>query len=561
MLLLLFGLASLFACIFAVLSFYLSQKNIKGPPRKIIFFKSLKISFLVTVFLSLLAIGIDHYIFPKIPLIGTNMPQPGVSDKIITSGCNMDSQLVCIYIAGFKGNYLYKEEIVDSWIIAKSIKDNIEQIILKSRKSELHLTFSINNILPEITSHIDTHTDARKIGKLLKADIVIWGSFEHHLPILPPKILPNITIINPPLGGPADIELAGLTVHKSNVGELEFYAENIFRPIGLSHLFIGLGYFIKNDFTLAIEQFESGLKQNNGATHLMGEDAFYYFLGNSYLSLYESTIDTTMITKSICSFLTALEIKPNDTYYYNDLGIAYDYAGKFIKSEEVYNKSIQIDPLFLSPLNNLAVVYYEQKKDSQAVYIWNKLLKLDSLNVTSYINLGKYYFFEGRDHLKALIYTKRAASIKSAHRSIAYNNLGAIYISLDSLDLAINCFAWAVKEDPNYAEAFGNLGTYLTYKKRYVSALDNFYKALKINPNLGYIYYCIACVYAYQGKANETITIFEKYFTLLNSPYSQLGNRAPFEALKDDDLIMPIKNTPEYISFISKNSHRFYVSN
>ena len=549
------GLASIFGLFWAIFLYYFSIKNRQGQRLIKVFYKSFWASFSITVFLLIIDLAYDFYRLKFIDERNGSFPQ---ISNLENSSCPADSQIICIYIAGMKGNYFNKQVIVDARVLTESIKNLTAQIISKTDSGN---SFYINSISSDIASHIDNHDEAHKIGKLLGADIVVWGYFEHDINILSPKITPKITIVNPPLGGPGDIDVGPLVAHRSPTGELQFFSEKLFEPVGLSYLFIGLGYYINKNYTAAIKCFSEGLNNKKIPIQLAGEDVFYYFIANAYLGLYESSFDTLAALEAIKYFKEASKIKPNDAYYFNDLGIAYDYAKQYKFAIDAFLESIKLDSFYVGALNNLAVVYYEQENYNLAMLSWHKVIQIDSTNAEAYINLGKEYFFE-KEYQKALKYSKRAALIKGPNQSIAYSNLGAMYIiiSSDSIDRAISSLSSAIELNPNYAEAYGNLGIYLTYKKKYLLALDNFNKAIQINPDLGYLHYAIACVYAYQGKSKDTIDLFEKHFNELNKPYGQLGNQAPFEYLNEDKLLDPIRNTSEYRNFIVKNSSRFYHS-
>ena len=72
---------------------------------------------------------------------------------------------------------------------------------------------------------------------------------------------------------------------------------------------------------------------------------------------------------------------------------------------------------------------------------------------------------------------------------IISNLLGAIYLNLNSHELALEQFEKALTLSPNFVEAHINLGNLLKEKKLYEKSLSHYNMALNINPNLviGYL--------------------------------------------------------------------------
>ncbi|MBM3243501.1 MAG: tetratricopeptide repeat protein, partial [Candidatus Omnitrophica bacterium] len=76
----------------------------------------------------------------------------------------------------------------------------------------------------------------------------------------------------------------------------------------------------------------------------------------------------------------AIEVDPVYAVAYNDLGVIYEAKGMPDRAEESYLKAIRIDPYYLSTYTNLALLYEEKRELSKAGYCWKKRAELGDVN-------------------------------------------------------------------------------------------------------------------------------------------------------------------------------------
>lgn len=74
----------------------------------------------------------------------------------------------------------------------------------------------------------------------------------------------------------------------------------------------------------------------------------------------------------------AIELDPVYAIAYNDLGIMYEAKGLLEQAEENYLKSIKIDPRYLSAYSNLALLYENKRNLDKATLYWEKRAELGS---------------------------------------------------------------------------------------------------------------------------------------------------------------------------------------
>jgi tetratricopeptide (TPR) repeat protein len=83
--------------------------------------------------------------------------------------------------------------------------------------------------------------------------------------------------------------------------------------------------------------------------------------------------------------------------------------------------------------------------------------------------------------------------------------LGVIYKQQNQLDLAIDCYQRAIAINPNYAEAFYNLGLALTMQGNWAEAIANHQKAIAINNSFVQAHVCIGILKRFQGDLDAAI--------------------------------------------------------
>lgn len=88
--------------------------------------------------------------------------------------------------------------------------------------------------------------------------------------------------------------------------------------------------------------------------------------------------------------------------------------------------------------------------------------------------------------------------------------LGTVYKSLGSSTNAAECWEKCLKMNPNYAEAYHNLGRIAFQKAIYEKAVELWQKAVEINPGLPGIYNSLGSGFMCLGKTQEAVKAFQK---------------------------------------------------
>lgn len=157
---------------------------------------------------------------------------------------------------------------------------------------------------------------------------------------------------------------------------------------------------------------------------------------------------------------------------HNNLGIAYDRAGRYVEAIEELNVALGLDPDYVEVHNNLAVTL-------------DKMEELD----------------EAINHLKEAI--KQKPDYTEAHC-----NLGTIYAKLRRFDEASEELNESIRLNPRYAAARNNLGNIYSEMGRHEEALIEFQEALRLDPEFAEAYHGIGQTYYDLGSLDRASRAF-----------------------------------------------------
>jgi len=138
-----------------------------------------------------------------------------------------------------------------------------------------------------------------------------------------------------------------------------------------------------------------------------------------------------------------------------------------------FNKANQMDPSQVAIWDNLGLAYYglggaqtgdeKTKSFDQAIAAYQKELELKPDSGSAYNQIGNIYGAEGKMPEATEALTK-AAQLDPATAPKAYFNMGANMVNHGKGDQAVDFFKKATDADPNYAEAWYQMGSLLMSK-------------------------------------------------------------------------------------------------
>ena len=238
------------------------------------------------------------------------------------------------------------------------------------------------------------------------------------------------------------------------------------------------------------------------------------------------------------------EKKQQKTYYWANSfnsGVSYFQRGNkatdkdsinafYDKSIDAFTTATKLEPDSADTFKNLAFVYMSSGKNEEAIEPLKKLVQLTN-ELDGYKYLGQIYYSLG---------TKKKADYKSsgniqdsidANKEFAsavnilekgtklyrgdadlLRTLSASYVETGNLDIALNSFKELVDKEPDNKVYLYNYGVLLLGNDQYEKAVDEFDKALKIDPDYENAIYNLAVTYVKWGtQMNKESEASEEY--------------------------------------------------
>ncbi len=139
----------------------------------------------------------------------------------------------------------------------------------------------------------------------------------------------------------------------------------------------------------------------------------------------------------------------------NNAGVVAYHNGHYEKALELFEKCIEIDPDFTEGYNNLGLTCTELDMEERATEAFKKAIELNPDLAATYNNLG--YVFYRLGSLQEAVEMYQEAICRSKDNGSAYTNLGNAYYKLERIEEAIEAWQKAVEIDPSNEKARRNL--------------------------------------------------------------------------------------------------------
>ncbi|MGL5062809.1 MAG: tetratricopeptide repeat protein, partial [Microcoleus sp.] len=216
----------------------------------------------------------------------------------------------------------------------------------------------------------------------------------------------------------------------------------------------------------------------------------------------------------------------------NTLGKICQAQGNLSQAKQWYTKALELQPNLPEVYTNLSVLYAQEKNWEMALLCHQKLsavppqnpvnhqnnnnnvqnvLALNPDDIEVYIQ-GAESFYAQRKYEQSAAACLRVIQVKPEAR--VYKILGNARQAQGRMDEAKNCYGKAIELDPDYAEAYTNLGTLYAQEQQWQSAIAFYQKAIALQPNLASSYRNLARVRTQMGELAEADECWFKAYSL-----------------------------------------------
>ncbi len=221
----------------------------------------------------------------------------------------------------------------------------------------------------------------------------------------------------------------------------------------------------------------------------------------------------------------ALSMNPKLPFVNYNLGWIYDDQGEINTAIAYYEKEIKINPSNLDAYHNLAKDYRKKKKYNKVISTAQKMLAVNPEDIRGHDNLG-WAYYDQHQLEKALTEWKKTVNLSSRETEAGQHNINGYILDAKGMyNSAMKEFLKGVRENPNNARLHNNLGRAFVHKvtaktfgkkktKWLREAMEEFRKAIEINPKYAEAFLSLGNVYFKMGMNNDGIKQYETYVML-----------------------------------------------
>jgi len=205
----------------------------------------------------------------------------------------------------------------------------------------------------------------------------------------------------------------------------------------LAHTNLGLSYFLKGDFELAITHYKKVLTVDSENVDVLTNLARTYYLKGEY-------------DLAIMHYATLMAIKPDDLMTQYSLGLTYLKKSEIDLAIKHFKLALEINPKYAVAHANLGQIYYNKNELDLAIKHLKTALEINPKYADAHTDLGRTYYLQEELDL-AIKHYKIALSIKPED-ALTHFSLGLAYKTKGIHDLAIKHNKKALELDPSLEE-------------------------------------------------------------------------------------------------------------
>ncbi|NIM14670.1 MAG: sulfatase-like hydrolase/transferase [Candidatus Aminicenantes bacterium] len=217
-----------------------------------------------------------------------------------------------------------------------------------------------------------------------------------------------------------------------------------------------------------------------------------------------------------------VEESPGFTLVYRHIATIYKDFGQVQKAIEILEYGLKKNPGNISLMSKLGIMLAEANRPGEAVELLKLCVQKDKFDPENFNFLGVAYYKKG-DFANALENYRKALELDHNHASV-FNNIGSIYLRVylakrdeRAYRLAMDNFDRAIAIDPRLFAAYNSRGAAYKFKNQVDKAIEDWKKTIEINPNFIDAYFNIGISYLGMGDRVSAL----KYFRLCKERFSR----------------------------------------
>jgi predicted O-linked N-acetylglucosamine transferase (SPINDLY family) len=206
-------------------------------------------------------------------------------------------------------------------------------------------------------------------------------------------------------------------------------------------------------------------------------------------------------------FAFAISIDPNQFVYHHNEGIAHQAIDQLEQAIESYTQALMLNPNSPFSWYNRGVAHLELDDPMEAAADFTETIRLSPTNSQAYLNLGNCHRALGNPETALEAYD-RAIQLDPADLPARVNR-AATLLALQASDRAIEEYDEIIRQSPD-AQALCNRGVCLQKTGRTLEAIEDFERAIAIDPNLAEAFCNLGISQRKSGNPSAAISAYDR---------------------------------------------------
>ncbi|MGD2086697.1 MAG: sulfatase-like hydrolase/transferase [Candidatus Aminicenantes bacterium] len=210
--------------------------------------------------------------------------------------------------------------------------------------------------------------------------------------------------------------------------------------------------------------------------------------------------------QAVTQLRSIVEESPGFVLVYRHMATIYQETGQVGKAIEILEYGLKKNPGNTELMSKLGIMLAEARQPDKAIEILNVCIKKNPFNPDNFNFLGVAYYKKG-NAAKAMENYRKALELDNNYASV-FNNIGSLYLALylgskkkdeRVFQLAMENFNRALEIDPRLFAAYNGRGAAYKFKNQVKKAIADWKKTIEINPNYIDAYFNIGISYLQIG--------------------------------------------------------------
>jgi tetratricopeptide (TPR) repeat protein len=223
---------------------------------------------------------------------------------------------------------------------------------------------------------------------------------------------------------------------------------------------------------------------------------------------------------ALATLASVIEKNPKLALAYESRAKLLQEMGNYAGAADDYEKAAKLEPYNFNTHYQLGLMYQTLKKFGDSIRAYKKAVEIRPMDPEANMNLAIVYSQNGQP-MDGVKYAQAAVS-GGQDNAAAHANLGAIYAQLGHSDLAIDEYKRAIELDPKLSGVYLNLANeYLKQSKweqgrqvlEEARALAN---SATVSERLGYAYYKLGRYDNAQQAYQDSVSVNPSYYQAMN---------------------------------------------